>query len=294
MAARSSLKWWLHAIGGGLGLAGVLFVLLRLYSYAEQIDLSRFNITAWSIIALLALAYGSANVLLARAWWHLLIFFEMKTDWMWAFKVYGQSQLAKYVPGNIFHLAGRQVLGMAVGLSAQSLLKSAVWEMGLIAVAGALFGTIALPLVWAGLSLWVSLSLFAVITAALFATTRRLLSPAVAVALIWQISFLVMSGLVFLGTLAVVVPTATLLPAFPFWGGAYVFAWLAGLFVPGSPAGMGVREMVLLLLLGGQIAQGDLLLAVVLGRGITLIGDILFFIVASAMNMRGVDLPPKN
>lgn len=294
MTARSSLKWWLHALGGGLGLAGVLFVLLRLYSYAEQIDLSRLNITAWSIIALLALAYGSANILLARAWWHLLVFFEVKTDWMWAFKAYGQSQLAKYVPGNIFHLAGRQVLGMAVGLPAQSLVKSTVWEMGLIAVAGALFGIIALPLVWAGFSLWVSVSLFVVITVTLFTTTHCLLSSTVAVALIWQISFLAMSGLVFLGTLAIVVPTATLLPAFPFWGGAYVFAWLAGLFVPGSPAGMGVREMVLLLLLGGQIAQGDLLLAVLLGRGVTLIGDILFFIVASAMNMRGLTFSPKN
>jgi hypothetical protein len=278
----------LHIVGGTLGLLGVVFVSARLYSYADQIDLSRFNLIAWSIITLLALAYGFANILLVRAWWHLLAFFEVKAGWKWAIKVYGLSQLAKYVPGNIFHLASRQALGMAAGLSARSLAKSAVWELGSIAVAGVLFGIIAVPLVWPNLSLWMVSALFVVMAAMLFAATRRLLSPSVAAALVWQIAFLVVSGLVFIGTLALVVPAATILPFFPALCGAYVIAWLAGFVTPGAPAGVGIREMVLLFLLGGLIGQADLLLAVVIGRLVTVTGDLFYFVIATQLKQSGI------
>lgn len=279
---------FLHIVGGALGLLGVVFVSVRLFSYADQIDLSRFNLIAWSIITLLALAYGSANVLLVRAWWHLLAFFEVKADWKWAIKVYGQSQLAKYVPGNIFHLASRQALGMAAGLSAGSMAKSAVWELGSIAVAGVLFGIVAVPLVWPNFSLWMVSALFVAMAAMLFAATRRLMSPSVAAALFWQIAFLVASGLVFIGTLVLVVPAATILPFFPALCGAYVIAWLAGFVTPGAPAGVGIREMVLLFLLGGQIGQADLLLAVVIGRLVTVAGDLFYFVIATLLNQSGI------
>jgi len=121
-----SAKHLLHFVGGLLGISGVVFVALRLYSYIEQVNLSWFSISAWSFIALLALAYCAASVLLARAWWYLLAFLEVKADWRWALKTYGQSQLARYVPGNIFHLAGRQALGMAAELSARPLARSSL------------------------------------------------------------------------------------------------------------------------------------------------------------------------
>ncbi|MGD9700712.1 hypothetical protein [Acinetobacter sp.] len=57
-------------------------------------------------------------------------------------------------------------------------------------------------------------------------------------------------------------------------------AWLVGLITPGAPAGVGVREMVLLFLLGDQIAHLNLLLAVLLGRIVTMGGDLLFFIIS--------------
>jgi uncharacterized membrane protein YbhN (UPF0104 family) len=117
-------------------------------------------------------------------------------------------------------------------------------------------------------------------TAALFAILLHRFSPSVAGALVWQMGFLVVSGTVFIITLAIVVPRANVLPALPALYGAYVLAWLAGLVTPGAPAGVGVREIVLLFLLGGKIADADLLLAVVLGRGVTVLGDLLFFIAA--------------
>jgi hypothetical protein len=274
---RSYLKHCLHIVGGLLGLAGVAFVIQRLDNYAEQIDLSVFDVTDWSILGALVFVYGAANILLARAWWNLLVFFEVKTEWRWAVKVYGLSQLAKYVPGNIFHLAGRQALGMAAGLPARALAKSAIWELGVISIAGGLFGFLALQLLWPEVAQWISPVLFLLMTVLLFAAVRYQLSPSVAAALIWQMSFLFISGAVFIGTLSVVMQADASMPTLTALCGAYVVAWLGGLVTPGAPAGVGVREMVLLFLLKGQITQADLLLTVVLGRMVTVLGDTLYF-----------------
>jgi len=283
LADYRSLKYWFHAVGSLLGLLGVVFVVLRLFAYAGQISFSCLNITAWSIIGLMVLVYGAANVLLARAWWHLLAFFEVKANWQWALKTYGLSQVAKYIPGNIFHLAGRQALGMAVGLPARPLAKSALWEVGMLAIGGALFGVLAIPLVWVELSPWLSAVLFLVMTGALFAALRQLLSPSVAAALIWQMAFLFVSAAMFIGILKIVAPSAFTLPVLITLCGAYVIAWLAGFVTPGAPAGMGIREVVLLFLLGVHVGQAELLMVVVLGRAVTVIGDLFYFMVATLL-----------
>ncbi|WP_306549234.1 hypothetical protein [Desulfobulbus sp.] len=283
---RFSLKWCLHLIGGGFGFAGVVFVALRLSSYTEQLDLARFTLTTWAIIVLLALTYGVANIMLARSWWHLLTLLDVQARWRWTIKAYGQSQLAKYVPGNIFHLAGRQALGMAEGLPARPLAKSIAWELGLIAIAGLLFAVLAVPLVWSALSLSVASFLFVTFSVALYSLTRRSFCPQVAFALAWQVTFLGVSSIIFVGALAVIVPQSTVIPAFPALCGVYVIAWIAGLVTPGTPAGVGVRELVLLSLLGNQFAQADLLLAIVLGRVVTVVGDLLYFIVATFLKPR--------
>ena len=175
---------------------------------------------------------------------------------------------------------------MAAGLPARPLALSALWELGLIAFAGAVFGFLAVPLVWSTISVWMSTALFMAVMLMLCAASYRLFASEVTWALMLQTVFLALSGCLFIGILTVVVPTATSLPAFSALCGAYVLAWLAGFVTPGTPAGVGVREIVLLFLLGGQIAQADLLLAVVLGRVVTVMGDLLYFILATFINKK--------
>jgi hypothetical protein len=283
---RFSLKHWLHFIGGVLCLFAVGFVLIRLNTYAKQIDFNRFNVTAWVMIGLLTLVYGASNCLLAQAWWHLLAFFDAKVKRGWAAKVYGLSQLAKYLPGNILHLAGRQALGMAAELPVRALVKSTLWELGLIAVAGPVFGFLALPLVWPGLPVFVSGVIFVATLVFCIIALGWLLSPSVAAAFIWQVIFLALSGTVFISILALITPSFVTFSTFSALCGAYVIAWLAGLVTPGAPAGVGVRELVLLFLIGGQVEQTNLLLAIVLGRLVTVGGDFFYFLTALFIKSR--------
>jgi hypothetical protein len=279
-----SLKRGLHLFGGALGLLGIVFVGMRLVSYSAEIDFARFHAIDWLCFCLLAFLYGADNLLLAQAWRQLLSYFDAQIEGREAIRIYGLSQLAKYVPGNIFHLAGRQALGMAAGLPSRPLAKSMLWELAMIASAGALFALLIVPLLWIALPVWLSIGLFGAVCAGVVVLVWRLLAPAIGKALIWQISFLIVSGAVFLMLLELVASSDIPASLFPAVCGAYVLAWLAGFVTPGAPAGVGVRELVLLFLMKGMVVEADLLLAVVLGRAVTVLGDCSCFLAAMVIS----------
>lgn len=283
MKSPKSLKGWLNGLGYALGLAGVLFVGIRLHAYEEQLEVSSLSLSVWGSLALLALIYGFTNMFLARAWWCQLKIFAIESSWAPTLRIYGLSQLARYVPGNIFHLAGRQALGIAAGLQARPLVKSAAWELGSIAVAGAAFGVLIVPMVWTSLNQFVAVAVFLLLLFVIFVILDRAISKAAAVALLWQSLFLSISGLIFLGTLLLLADHVSFYPLIPSLCGSFVVAWLLGLLTPGAPAGVGVREAVLLYLLEGLIVPQTLLLAIVFGRLVTVLGDLFFFAACSAI-----------
>jgi uncharacterized membrane protein YbhN (UPF0104 family) len=278
------LRRLLHLLGSMCALAGVVFVGVRLHAYWQGADIARITPSIWSMVAVLALVYGAANTLLALAWWQLLQVFGAADSRLGAFRIYGMSQLAKYVPGNIFHLAGRQAMGMAAGMPAAALARSALWELGLIAVAGALSGWMVLPLLMPQFPEWAGVLLALSCTLAIAALLRTLRGPGAMRAFLAQLLFLVVSSAVFVALLGLMAGTGGLDARY--WlaiGSAYTAAWLAGLVTPGAPAGLGVREAILLFLLKGMVAEADLLMAVLLGRVVTVAGDVLFFAVAACI-----------
>ncbi|AMP03322.1 hypothetical protein [Collimonas pratensis] len=271
----------LNWVGSGIAIIGIVFVAFRLHNYWGGIDLSQIAAEAWAFILGLAVLYGAANLLLALAWWHLLIHFDVQATRLWAIKIYGVSQLAKYVPGNVFHLAGRQAMGMAAGGPGKILAKTSLWELGLIAVAGLFYGWLVLPLIFPDFPSLISFFLLCgTVWGGAYLLSRIIGSP-VAASFLWQIFFLAVSGGIFAALLRVIRDSLDYhIQTWLLIGGAYIVAWLAGLVTPGAPAGVGVRELILLLLLNGLVADGDLLRAVLLGRLITIAGDFLFFVAA--------------
>lgn len=275
------IKRGLNYFGGLIALIGVVFVIFKLKTYGNEIDFLLFSVLDWSSLFLLVVIYGAANIMLSRSWWHLLVNFNVDIPFNWAVKAYGMSQLGKYIPGNIIHLAGRQSLGMAANIQTVPLAKSIIWELGVIAFAGALFVPLIAPIFIPVISFWISVILFLCLVVVSGALIHRILSVEVASALLWQVFFLIVSGGVFIGILAVINVSIVSISNFSVLCGAYVIAWLLGLITPGAPAGLGIREMVLLFLLGSYVPYADLLLAIVLGRIVTVIGDFLFFLLAA-------------
>jgi uncharacterized membrane protein YbhN (UPF0104 family) len=284
-------RTWLNGIGALLGLAGVVFVVLRLKGYAGEIDADRITPAGFLGLAALALVYGASNLLLALGWWRILLHLRVETTRGWALRTYATSQLAKYVPGNIFQFAGRQAIGVAAGIGNGPLAKSTALELAFLIGGGVLFSPLVLPLfvghaaggtAAAAAAVFVALTLLAIWLAA------RLGGPALGAAARRYMAFLAVSGIVFAATYRIAageLSGSLVLPV----AGAYVLAWLAGLVTPGAPAGIGVREAVLLFLLGGIGSPPVILLAVVIGRAVTVLGDLVFYLMGGALGRRSLN-----
>jgi len=268
----------LRFFGSTLAIIGVTFVGVRLYSYAVGVDFSHVNISELFFIAFLAIIYAISNLMLAMAWLNLLAQTKIIVHQNWAIKTYGISQIAKYIPGNIFHLASRQAMGVSSGINGLSLAKANIWELALIAIAGALFAFLVLPLLNWNLSIIFSYLSFLFVVIIVTAFIRLWIGHHMALAFIWHTCFLAVTGLLFLSLVKLIAnDIENIADITGLLIGAYVIAWLIGLLTPGAPAGIGVREIVLISLLNGVIPELELLLVVVLGRIVSACGDVIFF-----------------
>lgn len=273
--------------GTMLSVIGIGFVIMLVRDYYPQLNVDNLDRKLWSTVFGFSVIYGLANMILAFAWHELLKALGAQVDRILSLKIYGYSQLAKYLPGNIFHLAGRQALGMVQDIHGWILAKSSVWELVLISLAGVLYGLLVLPLIFTDISVPVSLSSL-IFTVGIFAYLLfRFVGKGFSTALILYIIFLATTGVIF-GALVDNISTSTSINWAPLIG-AYVVAWLVGLITPGAPAGLGVRELVLIYLLRGVVDEADLLLSVLLTRLVTIAGDVIFYFIAVLIRMLRLD-----
>lgn len=264
----------------------------------SEIEAARFaqhlTAEALGIAGVAALLYGAGLYLLAQAWTVCLQSFARNPVTPHAaLRLYAFATFAKYLPGNIFHYAGRQIaaarLGYgqkapaqatlveilghlaAVGLLLLALLPFALDGLaGLLALAGdqirpwVLAGTLLLLAVLFGLwrSAWVH-SLLPPVNARLVARLGGL-----------QIGFFGLTALLGLWlALPVLNLPAEALPLLVF---VYLAAWLIGFVTPGAPGGLGVREACLLAGLSGLAPAEAVLAYAAVTRGAFLVGEALF------------------
>lgn len=266
----------LHYIGIALGVAGIAFVVRQLLVYRQQIDLSTIDGTAYATILVLSVVYGTSNLLLSAGWRDILGHLGVECGFGGTVRIYALSQLAKYVPGNIFHLVGRQALGAAAGISHGVLARSTAIELAVIGGCTLLFAALLLPVYWPTGGALSGLLLFILLALSAFVAIRVTLGSRIARSAAWYWLYLIVSGAVFVGAYLVAGGSVGANEV-PVLVGAYVLAWLAGLVTPGAPAGIGVREATLLFLLAGLAPPPVVLLAVVIGRAITVLGDLGFY-----------------
>ena len=244
-----------------------------------------------------AAAYGLSGFLLSAAWRRILRWCgQDKASMKLCFCIYARTQIAKYIPGNIFHFIGRHAMGRRFGFGHTPMVSAAVLEgIGLILAAGllALVGA----LVWLEPRSGLAPAKFAALGAILllvpyalayglprFARARRIEVEArrprdtvtgLIPAYLLQISFFLLSGCILWG-LALVVGDVSL-SALPPTVTAVAAAWVAGFVTPGAAAGIGVREAVLIAALSGTLGEREATLIAVAYRAVTLSGDLFFF-----------------
>ena len=118
-------------------------------------------------IALGAILYTIGCFLLSTAWWVLINrVSENPMSCSAATAIYGRTQLAKYLPGNVFHYLGRHALGRHAGLGHRSLVLAAVLET-IAAVTAALCISILGWGAWASIANGIDLPSLIIVTLAL-------------------------------------------------------------------------------------------------------------------------------
>lgn len=305
------LFFWLGAV---LTIALAVYFVRFAVNAIEQYRLGPF-MTPDLMLATIAAALLYALCIPISGWaWHVLLR-AMGIHWRPGSlaAIMGVTQLAKYMPGNVGQHISRTALALAKGIPIGAYAGSVLIETVLAMIAGLFVGAVfslispvpvssliveyrfALSLM-AG-----ALMLFALVLPCFFRAFKKLVrdkpfggkwqllemtspgygafGPALAG---YCVNFLVIGLGLWLISVAV---DAHITADYFYLTAVFALSWLIGFLTPGAPAGLGVREGVMALMLSG-VGQNDAVLIVIAAmRVATIAGDGLVFIVA-ALYMR--------
>jgi uncharacterized membrane protein YbhN (UPF0104 family) len=273
---------------GGWVLVGASALFLAAVAARHWDELARIALTGrqWAVLASLVLVYGAALFLLGLAWHALLLALDARPHSLaHSVRSHTTAQLAKYVPGNVFHLVGRHMLQRSRGESDDRRLALATLaETLLLVLAAAWVAALCLAIGGEGairrLAIAGGVALIAATALALWLAGRSghaRLIPALS-ALAAMLAFFAVMALVLMALGAMLG-----LGLSPALAGGGVAAWIAGFVTPGAPGGLGVREAVMVIAGGGGAGADKLLMLGVLLRIVTFGGDVVCALAGRAM-----------
>lgn len=281
-------------LGRALSVACVTIFLVLLARAFSGEEAKGLLFAHWRALLGALLLYLAAYVPMAFAWVVLAAACGCRGPRRDLARIFLVSQIAKYLPGNVGQFIGRAYAGQMRGYPLASLGKAMGLEVGGVLAASSLLGAAA-GLGIANLSavgshtVLFSVALIIVSCTALLGAAlvfrkggaRPLLRSCatavccyVAVLLIISIANVLLvsaisgqSG----GPLAVAV------------AGSFLVSWLAGFITPGSPAGLGVREITFYSLLAGVVPSEVLILSAAGFRLVTTAGDLIAWLAGMAV-----------
>ncbi|MGJ3246449.1 MAG: lysylphosphatidylglycerol synthase domain-containing protein [Elainellaceae cyanobacterium] len=287
-------------------LGGTLFFLVEtLLTHWEDVASIRIDLSGW---ACLAIALGTT--LLAHIWsgwvWSLILReLHQPASGVWGILVYLKTNIAKYLPGNVWHFYGRVWASKAAGYSLEASTLSVLLEPLLMAAAALLVALISGQRANLILKIVGLLGVLAIVHPRILNGLLRYVGrlkgytkpnpnpetdpppsdrpaemtepPPLNIRqyplrpLLGELIFL---GLRSAGFLWVVFALESIeLRDIPALISAFSVAWLLGLVIPGAPGGIGVFEATAIALLEGQFSTGLILSSVAVYRLISTLAE---------------------
>lgn len=293
-----------------LALAGLLISLVCVWFFARAIAqhwgvLSRVVLThaVWMTLTLALVVYVATYFVASFAWSRSLKAMAQPLTFFAAMRILLLSQFAKYLPGNVGHHVGRVLLARRAGLSLDAVVGSMLLDTLLVLAAGATCSIPAAQLLieitshqaanqFRTVGLIVAGSTIVGLIAIILPQVRR-----VAIRQATHILRLIRPNKLPLLTAALAAHCVNFLAggtvlyflcstfagstAPHYWMavvGIYSAAWLLGFLIPGAPAGLGVREIALMIGLGPLFGPEPATAAAAAWRLVTSLGDGLAFL----------------
>ncbi|RYZ73723.1 MAG: hypothetical protein EOP91_04430 [Lysobacteraceae bacterium] len=308
------MKKWLRISGSILAIIGCVAFIGYMAMSVRWKDL------AAGMTPALALALAVATVLSTLAipigswsWKVLLDDLGHKVRYRILNAIMLTTQAGKYLPGNVGQHFGKATLALAQRIPSIPLFMSMAYELILLLLASSLvgisFGLVSgagseilgrghdTRLLWLGAAIIVGLAAIPLLSGLINWSARKLIARTGGASVVGKASMGAMASVVAIDSCAYLVSGLgfTLLamalapgdhPGYLYLTAAYAIAWTVGFVVPGAPAGVGVRESILLLLLSTRMDAADASLLVLAQRIATSAADILCFATGALMMAR--------
>lgn len=293
---RSPLAQWLKRCIG-LGIIG-----LALWFLVRELTSNWTSIGGWRpsranllTLLFLSLCYGASLFLLAESWHRIVCGFGDEARRR-TYLSLTATQIARYLPGNIAHILGRAMWLRNGPLTDGDLLRATAIEI-LVTPTGAVLALLLLsPVITAhhfllsdftgyAASLLMITGIFVLFSRASAYSgktgqwVRKLRLP-----MLLSTVFMLFLGAIFAIILNIVdtSPPATAMTA-------AIIAWVVGYITPGVPGGLGVREAALVLLVSGSTGADMVVLASILLRIVTTMGELCCFAAGWFIHRRNAD-----
>ena len=305
---------WLRIAGILLSIAGTLFIIVRIRSVNWEILSgihSGFLIGSLAIGSLITLC----GLLALSLQWRALLraSSDQKTKTATAMRIYLVSNSAKYLPGNIGHLLSRNTFRSSLNTGHVQIAAASVVELafvilaavGLVVISSAVStrSLVEVPGVSEKLTTFFLLVISCIVVAAaiLFLLRKNkwlqkflgaagtmlpaILKKAPLALTVYAVYFLAIGTYTYLLLIEVngLHPSINSYTTGIF---AVTLSWLAGLVTPGAPAGIGVRETVMLLLLRGEFSEPSIIICSVLVRISSVIADVAGLAIGLSLRRR--------
>ena len=277
----------------------VFFIASAIHQNWQEVAAIRITATGYFKLAIALIITLLAHIWSGWVWSWILRELNQPATGLWSIRVYLTTNLAKYLPGNVWHFYGRVIAAKNAGFSVEAATLSVVLEPLLMAAA-------ALAIALTTGSRTNGIIQLLCLSAVLIAIHPKFLNPLLQLAsrlkkkpqdaqagqtqqpvqipqpvqirrypllpLLGEAGFVALRGLGFLLTLSALSPIAS--TQIPLIFSAFSFAWVLGLVVPGAPGGIGVFEATAIALLNSEIATGIIIGGVALYRMISILAEV--------------------
>ena len=295
---KASFRWLI------LGL--VLFFLIKtLKDHWQEVAAIQIDASGYVCLAIALSVTLCAHIFAGWVWSWILQMLNQPATAVWGIKVYLQTNIAKYLPGNVWHFYGRISAAKEIGVPVEVAIVSVLLEPLLMMIAALLMalmgvqqilsaygqGAQLLPMIGLGLGLAIVHPRF---LNPLIGSVAQLKQKATGVSqsmtspikhypirlLLGELGFLGLRGSGFILTFLAIAPLP--ISQFAIVMAAFGLAWLTGFVIPGLPGGIGVFEAVMVALLSSgsallepRFSTGELLSVVALYRFVNTLAEVV-------------------
>lgn len=280
-------------------LGGTLFFLITAFKNNwQEVAAIRIATLGWLTLAIALCVTLLAHIWSGWVWTWILEEFNQTVNIPQFVRVYLQTNIAKYLPGNVWHYYGRISAAKTAGIPTSIAALSVLLEPLLMAAAAIVLALLGIQSTIALTQSYIQLLLFFVLAGVLLAIHPHLLNLAMRLLsrmkfkstttntsdrvlcqikrypwrpLLGELGFVGLRGTGFLLTLLAIIPLS--IERIPLLFAAFSLAWVLGLVIPGAPGGLGVFEVTAIALLQHSFSTGAVISAIALYRFISITAE---------------------